>query len=196
MTIQTEHKVGGSVAKYDWKQLEKEYILGEEKSISEFLQNRGIKDNAYIRRTTKGWKEKKSQNSHKKVIKTIEKVTEKESEQEAQQIVNVKNVANDLLQKIVQANNELNMHLARNKKKTKTVEYDYKTNKPKKEITQEDEEIKSYIDIIDRKGLKELTSALKDLNDILDPKQEDEEEDNSFIEALKGKTEEIWNEEE
>lgn len=59
------------------------------------------------------------------------------------------------------------MHLARNKKKIKTVKYDYNCNKPKKETIEEQEEIKSYIDIIDRKGLKELTSALKDLNDIL-----------------------------
>lgn len=88
------------------------------------------------------------------------------------------------------------MHIARNKKKTKTVEYDYKCNKPSKEVINEEEEIKSYIDIIDRKGLKELTSALKDLNDILDPKEDDEEEDNSFIEALNNKTEDIWSEEE
>ena len=64
-----------------------------------------------------------------------------------------------------------------------------------KETINEEEEIKSYIDIIDRKGLKELTSALKDLNDILGPKEDDDENDNSFIEALNGKTEDIWNEE-
>ena len=96
----------------------------------------------------------------------------------------------------MQANNELNMHIARNKKKTKTVEYNYDMCKPSKETIEEQEEIKSYIDIIDRKGLKELTSALKDLNDILEPKDDVEEEDNSFIEALIGKTEYIWNEEE
>ena len=67
--------------------------------------------------------------------------------------------------------------------------------KPSKETINEEEEIKSYIDIIDRKGLKELTSALKDLNDILDPKEDDNDEDNSFIEALNQKTEDIWNEE-
>ena len=66
----------------------------------------------------------------------------------------IKSIANDLALKIMQANSELNMHLARNKKKTKTVEYDYKCNKPSKETIDEVEEIKSYIDIIDRKGLK------------------------------------------
>lgn len=76
------------------------------------------------------------------------------------------------------------MHLARNKKKTKVVEYDYKTNKPSKETTQENEEIKSYIDIIDRKGLKELTSALKDINDIINNKQNEESNTQSLAETI------------
>lgn len=184
------------MAKYDWKQLEKEYILSDYKSVSSFLKDKGIKTSGSTKKSTKGWKEKKVLKEERKSTKVIEKVLEKESEKEANKIMQVKDVANDLLSKIVQANNELNMHLARNKKKTKTVEYDYKCNKPSKETINEEEEIKSYIDIIDRKGLKELTSALKDLNDILDPKDEDNDEDNSFIEALNKKTEDIWNEKE
>lgn len=86
-----------------------------------------------------------------------------------------------MLAKIIQANTELNMHLATNKKKTKTVEYDYNCNKPKKETIDEKEEIISYTDIIDRKGLKELTSALKDLNDIINNKQKD---DNNNTQSL------------
>lgn len=153
--------------KYDWKQLEKEYILGEHKSVSSFLKDKRINNNSYARNNTKGWKEKKRQNTDKKVTKTIEKVTEKESEKEAEKIIQIKDVANDLLKKVLEANNELNIHLATNKVKTKTVEYDYAVKKPKKETVEEKEEIKSYTDIIDKKGLKELTSALKNLNDIL-----------------------------
>ena len=163
------------MAKYDWKQLEKEYILGNYKSVSSFLKDKGIKQNGSTKKSTKGWKEKKVLKEEQKSTKVIEKVLEKESEKEA--------------------NNEVNMHIARNKKKTKTVEYNYDTCKPSKETINEEEEIKSYIDIIDRKGLKELTSALKDLNDILDSKEDYNDEDNSFIEALNQKTEDIWNEE-
>ena len=184
------------MAKYDWKQLEKEYILSDYKSVSSFLKDKGINNNGTTRKHTSGWKDKKRQREDKKATKIIEKVTEKEIEKEANKIIQVKDVANDLLSKIVQANNELNMHIARNKKKTKTVEYNYDMCKPSKEIINEEEEIKSYIDIIDRKGLKELTSALKDLNDILEPREDEEEEDNSFIEALNNKTEDIWSEEE
>lgn len=168
------------MAKYDWKQLEKEYILSDFKSVSSFLKEKGIKQNGSTKNRTKGWKNKKVLKEDKKSTKIIEKVLEKESEKEANKIIQVKDVANDLLSKIVQANNELNMHIARNKKKTKTVEYNYDMCKPSKEIINEEEEIKSYIDIVDRKGLKELTSALKDLNDILNNNNDDGKENNNF----------------
>lgn len=47
--------------------------------------------------------------------------------------------------------------------------------------------------INDNNDIKKLTSALKDLKDIMPQKQE-EEEDNSFVEALNGRVEDIWNE--
>lgn len=172
------------MAKYDWKQLEKEYILSDYKSVAEFLKSKDISRNGSTQKNTKGWNEKKVNKELKKSEKVIEKVIEKESEKEAQKIANVKDVANDLLVKIVQANNELNIHLARNKKKTKIVEYDYKCNKPSKEKIDEVEEIKSYTDIIDRKGLKELTSALKDLNDIINDKQNESNNTQSLAETI------------
>lgn len=172
------------MAKYDWKQLEKEYILSDYKSVSSFLKDKGINNNGTTRKHTSGWKDKKRQKEDKKATKIIEKVTEREIEKEANKIIQVKDVANDLLSKIVQANNELNMHIARNKKKTKTVEYNYDMCKPSKEIINEEEEIKSYIDIIDRKGLKELTSALKDINDILTNKNEEGNNGQSLAETI------------
>lgn len=172
------------MAKYDWKQLEKDYILSNYKSIKDFLENQNIKYNGNAREKTKGWTSKKVKKQEEKSNKVIEKVTEKKAEKEADKIIKVKDVANDLLKKIVQASNEINMHLARNKRKTKTVEYDYKTNKPSKEMIDEQEEIKSYIDIIDRKGLKELTSALKDLNDILNNKQNENDTTQSLAEVI------------
>lgn len=172
------------MAKYDWKQLEKEYILGNYKSVNSFLKEKGISRNKTTNTQTKEWNIKKHQKDTQTTSRTVEKIIEKQSEKEAKKITKVKDVANDLLQKIIQANNELNMHLARNKKKTKTVEYDYRTNKPSKETIQEDEEIKSYIDIIDRKGLKELTSALKDLNDILTNRDENRDNTQSLAEVI------------
>ncbi len=183
------------MAKYDWIALEKEYILSDYKSVSAFLKEKGINNNGTTRKYTSGWKDKKRQKEDEKATKIIEKVIEKESTEDAKTIIKINDVANNLLTKIVQASNELNNHIARNKKKAKIIEYDSKLGKISKEIISEKEEVTSYTDIIDRKGLKELTSALKDLQDIIPQKQEDEE-DNSFIEALNGKVEDIWNEEE
>jgi len=173
------------VAKYDWKQLEKEYILSEYKSVSAFLKDKGISiTNGSTKKAVIGWKGKKAQKEHEKSTKTIEKTIEKESEKEAQQIVDLKSIANDLALKVIEAQKELNMHLAKNTTKTKKVKYDYECKKPKEEIIEEKEKIVSYIDIIDRKGLKELTSALKDLNDIINNKQGDNNSTQSLAEAI------------
>lgn len=161
------------MAKYDWKQLEKEYILSDYKSVSAFLESKEIKQNGSTKKRTKGWKNKKVLKEEKISTKTVEKVIEKKSEKEAEKILKIEDVANELLLKISKANKELNMHLAKSTTKTKKVEYDYICKKPSKEVIEEKEKIKSYIDIIDRQGLKQLTSALKDLNDILNNKKED-----------------------
>ena len=70
------------MAKYDWKKLEKEYILGDYKSVSSFLKDKGINNNGTTRKHTLGWKDKKRQKEDKKATKIIEKVTEKEIEKE------------------------------------------------------------------------------------------------------------------
>lgn len=70
------------MAKYDWKQLEKEYILSDYKSVSSFLKDKGINNNGTTRKHTSGWKDKKRQKEDIKTTKIIEKVTEKEIEKE------------------------------------------------------------------------------------------------------------------
>ena len=52
------------MAKYDWKQLEKEYILSEYKSVKEFLRSKDIKSTGNTNKQTKGWAEKKATKEH------------------------------------------------------------------------------------------------------------------------------------
>ena len=69
------------MAKYNWNELEKEYILGDYKSVSAFLKYKKIPNNGSTKKSTKGWKEKKStkrgpkecQNSPKSYRKRIRK---------------------------------------------------------------------------------------------------------------------------
>ena len=169
------------MAKYDWKQLEKEYILSDYKSVSAFLKDKGIKRNGSVQQAVKGWNEKRVQKQFEKCSKTIEKVIEKEAEKEAQEIVNIKSLANDLALNIKRANEQLETYIVKNKKKTKKVKYDYKVSKPIEEEITENEEIESMKGIIDRQGLKMLASALKDLNEIIG---EDKETDKETLEKL------------
>lgn len=181
------------MAKYDWEQLKKEYILGDHKSVKEFLRSKNIKSTGNTNKQTKGWSKKKAIKEQQKSNKTVEKVIEKQSEKEAQQIVNIKSIANELALNILKANTELNKHIAKSKTKTKTVTYDPKAIKPSKEVTKEKEEINEYISIIDRQGLKMLTSALKDLNDILTDKQDNNETDLNNVKEVLIKIKEVAN---
>lgn len=168
------------MAKYDWKQLEKEYILSDYKSVSGFLKDKGIKQNGSTKKSTKGWKGKKVLKEDKKSTKIIEKVIEKESEKEAQKIVDIKAIATDLALNIIKANSQLEQYIIRTKKKTKKVEYDILAKKPSYEEINENENIEIGEGIVDKKGLKQLTSALKDLNDILNDKNDEGKENNNF----------------
>lgn len=70
------------MAKYDWKQLEKDYILSEYKSVKEFLRSKDIKSTGNTNKQTKGWAEKKAIKEQQKSNKIVEKVIEKEIEKE------------------------------------------------------------------------------------------------------------------
>ena len=150
------------MAKYDWKQLEKEYVLSDYKTVSAFLKDKGIKQNGSTKNRTKGWKNKKVLKEDKKSTKTIEKVIEKESEKEAQQIADIKSIANDLALNIIKANTELHIHMY---------------------MFGGQHEV-----IIDAGNLKKLTSALKDINDILNKSETESKEDkiNKYLSVLEG----------
>ena len=117
------------MAKYDWKELEKEFILGDYKSVNDLLKSKNIAYGSGARKNTKGWKVKKLKKSQLKSEKVIEKVIEKESTLEANEIVTVNTVAKKLLNKI------------------------------------------ENFDNISERNLKSITSALKDINDILNNNQ-------------------------
>lgn len=155
------------MAKYNWKELEKEYLIGNYKSVREFLKYKNIPNNGSTKKSTKGWKNKKVLKEEQKSTKIIEKVIEKEAEKESKKIISVKDTAEVLLLKINKSIEELDKYISRNKTKVKTVEFDYQVAKPSKETTTENEIIDEVSSIIDKNGLKQLTSALKDLNDII-----------------------------
>lgn len=143
------------MAKYDWTQLEKEYLLGEYNSVSAFLKKKEIPNNGSTRNKTKGWKDKKQDKQDKIKTKTVQKVIEKQTEIDANVIVKVNDVANKLLEKIMSATNELNKNT--------------------------DMFGNIHESIINRSDIKKLTSALKDIKDVLG---DDAKEKNNRIQII------------
>lgn len=129
------------MSKYNWQQLEQEFVTKDYKNVTEFLKEKNIPNNGTTRKYTKGWNATKRQKEDKIKTKTIEKVIEKQSEKESKKVLLVKDVANELLAKVSEAAQEL---------RTMTDMFGNK-----------------HDTIIQRSDLKKLTSALKDLNEII-----------------------------
>lgn len=132
------------MAKYDWKNLKKEYLLSEHITVSSFLKSKNIPNNGQNRKMTKGWANDKRQKEDKVIAKTVEKIIEKQAEKDANEAITISSVADALLKKVNEATNELNTYI------------DMFGNQHKS--------------IVDRNDLKKLTSALKDIDDVLKDK--------------------------
>lgn len=136
--------------KYDWNELEKEFILSDYKTVSSFLKAKGINRTGAVNKQVKNWKEKKAKKEQQRSKKTVEKIIEKQAEKEATEKVQINDVANKLLQKIYEATNQLNMSSDMFGK------------------VHENE-------IINSSDIKKLASALKDLADITKDNKENEQ---------------------
>lgn len=112
------------------------------------------------------WAKSKDKTRSKIVATTLQKTVTKIATKEADRNARVMSLADKLANKLEQAIEQVEQYIVTNKTKTKTVEYNYDFGKPSKEVTTENED-KAIIDgIIDKQGLKFLTGALKDINDI------------------------------
>ena len=77
-------------------------------------------------------------------------------------------LTDQLLDKLEQAITELDLQLFKHTDKTKIIEYDneLRPDKPTKEIIHEEEKLLETKSIIDRQGLKQIASALKDIKEV------------------------------
>ena len=155
--------------KYDWNELEREFLTGNYKSVNQFFKEKGISRNKSSIEKTRSWEQKKHTKNTKKTHRIVEKVIEKQAEIEAEQKIKINDVAQRLLEKIDIATDELNKYVNKKTRKTKkkfTIK-DATGTKVDNEIITEEMKIEEVSSIINKSGLKTLASALKDLSDIL-----------------------------
>ena len=164
----------------DWIKIRNEYIngnisyrkLAEKHNVSfSTLQGKAREEH---------WFEKRKKQHDKINEKIVQKTAEKLAEREAERLLRISDAADRLLQKIEEATEQLDQFIVTNRVKQKEVKYVQKKagfGKPEKEIVKEIEDKRIIkADHLDRLGLKQLTSALKDLRDIQFKQQSDEVE--------------------
>lgn len=206
--------------KYDWDKLKAKYVAGDYKNLRDFAEKENINYDVLRRKASK-WQGEKSQASHAKVTKIVTKTVEKISTKEANRNARIFSLADKLADKLERAIEQVEQYIVTKKVRTKEVEYNYDFGKPAKEVTVEDE-IKDIVDgIVDKSGLKFLTAALKDINDIQVVAEEKRKADaerlalerrkvellsekdkppenpsvQPYVDALKGTMSEVWDDE-
>ena len=171
----------------DWNAIKIEYVTDSSASYRSLSEKYGVIERTLERHASKeGWVELRRQFIGDVSTKTLEL----EMRKRAQQAAKVGKIADKLLKKLSQAVDELDIHLVQDVQKTKTIEYnnDKRPDKPTKEIIDEKVTIGQVSKIVDRNGLKAITSALADVQKILGIKSElDEREQKARITAFEQK---------
>lgn len=154
----------------NWTKIRNEYINGHI-SYRKLAEKHEIPFNTLKdRAVAEKWFDKRKE-QHKKIeTKTQQKTAEKLAELEANRILRISKAADKLLEKIEEATEQLDQFIVTSRIKQKEIEYVHEKagyGKVQKETVKEGEK-KQVIkaDHLDRMGLKQLTSALKDLRDI------------------------------
>ena len=148
----------------DWQAIKTEYITTNT-SYRKLAQKYGIHYKVISERgKDEKWVELRSQHRDKTLTKTLGKISDKQADKMAR----IDDLADMLLEKLEQAITELDLQLYKHTDKTKVIEYnnDRRPDKPTKETIHEEEKLLEAKSIVDRKGLKQIASALKDIKEV------------------------------
>ena len=157
----------------NWNKIRSEYINGNI-SYRKLAEKHGISESNLMARAAKEkWFEKRKEQRSKIQAKTEQKTAEILAEKEAQRLLRISAAADKLLAKVEKAIEESDVYLAKDKRKYRRFVTDKTTNR-QIPVDIEEEELKSVkLKRIDKAGLKQIASTLKDLRDIQFAKEEE-----------------------
>ena len=182
----------------DWLAIRNDYINGGG-SYRKLAEKYGVPFGSLRSRAEKeNWPELKKEQLHKISTKTAQEIADIIVQKEVKRAERMMGIHDQLLDKLEQAVSELNMAQVTNKKKTKVIEYrnSKRPDKPTKETVTENEEILAVSSIVDRKGLQQISLALKALWDISNEhdanRDDDDVEDDGLLAALGANAEDLF----
>ncbi len=148
----------------DWKKIRTEYITTDT-SYRKLAEKYGVNYRTIcVRSKQEGWIKQREQHINETTTKTLAKISDKQSDKMAR----IDDLADKLLEKLEQAITELDLQLYKHTDKTKVIEYNnaQRPDKPTKETIHEEEKLLEAKSIVDRQGLKQIASALKDIKEV------------------------------
>lgn len=184
---ENENKTPASSDGYDWSKIRLEYVTKNKITYRELCEKYGCSMSVLTKRASEEkWTEERKKQRKRVETKTKEKVADREAEKNAKQLVTCKDLAEDLLEKLSQAIDELNIHLLKISEKDSFTKEDAK--KGMVDVVIRKEKLKKAKSIIKTDDIKKLSAALKDINDIL--AEGDEDTSNKITVILQGAVDE------
>ena len=176
----------------DWVAIKNDYINGGG-SYRKLAEKYGVnKDTIAQRAKAESWIEQRDIQIDKTQTKVIQETADAIVQSEVDRVTRLLAISDSLLSKIEQAVGELDIAQVTNKRKVKVIEYNNqeRADKPTKEVIDETEEIFEVRSIVDRKGLQQVSTALKAVWDMTAEKKDDPINTNNLLQAILS-TEEI-----
>lgn len=152
----------------DWKAIKTEYITGDI-SYRKLAEKHRISFSSLEKKArADGWAEQKRQYCDKLATTVVTELGKKDVKKTVDKLKRVSDLTDKLLDKLEKAIEELDTQFVKDVVRTKTIEYSNKLrpDKPTKETIHEEEKIIEVRTIIDRSGLKAISSSLRDIKEI------------------------------
>ena len=174
---------------FDWKKIKAEYVTADKSSYRKLAEKYDIPlGTLYKRAKRENWVDLKKQSGDRTVAKQISVIESKQVDR----MKRIQDITDKILDKIEKAVDELDIQLYKDVVKVKEIEYNNldRPDKPTKETIHEEEKVIEIRTIVDRKGVQELSNAIKNLKEVQMLKSElDEEEQKARINKLRKDTE-------
>lgn len=151
-----------------WIEIEHEYVTDIRKkpcSLENLAQKYSISiDTLKDRCARDRWVDKRTEYAQR----TLQKAQEKSSDKDADRIARLLQIADMATDKAEQALDELEQYVVRDKRKVRKVEYKDNTaiGKPTREVIDEKESVRIETGPVDRLGLSQVTSALRNIKEL------------------------------
>jgi hypothetical protein len=195
----------------NWEELRQEFILGNYKNLREFAEAKGLKYNSDFRQKASGWRTDRQttarQTTDKIVSKTVEKVSSKVSDDLAKATVKHLNISDKLIREIDKAlrnGKELYTFVEKLRTGYEPGNFDEKITAEVLETLNDSKLLnivnameklqrmqRQTLGIMDEEAKQKLALAKEKSGQTGDG----ENEDDGFVEALKGQVSDVWKDE-